>query len=385
MNLGVTEERGFRCASALVWAQSSFGHRMAGCKARFRRLVPLQEARPDLPLRTLFHAGPPYRGARPEAVITAAAQAAVIAGWADTVAAARGLLEAGDLSLAPAQDHGLAVPLAMVVAPAMWCVEVGDDSGVFHSPMSEGPAPALRFGSGAPECIARARDWCAQAAAIINPRLARLPPVKELIDAALARGDECHAITAAGNLLFVEALGDIPETLRADLLGNPGFALGIWMAWAGWKLRSGASRIEAIGGNGLDFGWRPRGATDWLTVEAPSPSGSIFKPDRADHCLGAIGDSALVDICGLGGQSLRFAPKLVEEWSAVLPADVQTRQQRILDADTGVVDVSRVIETDTGPIVNLAMVDREGAAAPIGRGVYVVPAGLFKTGNEAWI
>jgi hypothetical protein len=45
------------------------------------------------------------------------------------------------------------------------------------------------------------------------------------------------------------------------------------------------------------------------------------------------------------------------------------------------VDVSRVIETGTGPIINLAIVDREGAAAPIGRGIYLVPAGLFKTGN----
>jgi hypothetical protein len=271
--------------------------------------------------------------------------------------------------------------LAMVVAPTMWCLEVGEGSNVFYSPMSEGPPPALRFGSDSPECIKRARDWCSQAAAIINPRLARLPPVEELMNAALVRGDECHAITAAGNLIFVDALGDIPEPLRNDLLGNPGFVLGIWMAWAGWKLRSSASLIEAIGGNGLDFGWRPRGAKAWLTVPAPSPSGSISRKDRAEFCLGAIGDSALIDICGLGGQSLRFAPDLIEEWADVLPDDVRTRHQRILDVDTGVVDVSRVIETDTGPIINLAIVDREGAAAPIGRGIYVVPAGLFKTGN----
>ncbi|MDB5875954.1 MAG: hypothetical protein JWQ07_5396 [Ramlibacter sp.] len=354
---------------------------MASSKARFRRLVLLQEARPDLPLRTLFHAGPPYRRGRPEAVTNAAAQAAVIAGWANDVPEARSLLETDDLSLAPAQDHGIAVPLAMVVAPTMWCLEVGEGSNVFHSPMSEGPPPALRFGSDSPECIKRARDWCSQAAAIINPRLARLPPVEELTNAALVRGDECHAITAAGNLLFVDALGDIPEPLRNDLLGNPGFALGIWMAWAGWKLRSSGSLIEAIGGNGLDFGWRPRGAKAWLTVPAPSPSGSIFKKDRVEFCLGAIGDSALIDICGLGGQSLRFAPNLIKEWADVLPDDVRTRHQRILDVDTGIVDVSQVIEMDTGPIINLAIVDREGAAAPIGRGVYVVPPGLFKTGS----
>jgi hypothetical protein len=45
------------------------------------------------------------------------------------------------------------------------------------------------------------------------------------------------------------------------------------------------------------------------------------------------------------------------------------------------VDAAQVIETDTGPIINLAIVDREDATAAIGRGICVVPAGLFKTGN----
>ncbi|MEH2511043.1 hypothetical protein V1291_002397 [Nitrobacteraceae bacterium AZCC 1564] len=354
---------------------------MAKSEIRLRRLVRLEDARLDLPSRTLFHAGPGYRGEKPRAVMNAATQAAIIAGWAENIETARRLLESGDISLAPAQDHGIAVPLAMVLAPTMWCFEVGDELGVFHSPMSEGTPPALRFGADAPECVDRARAWCSQAAELLNPVLERLPPIEQLTAAALERGDECHAITAAGNKLFVESLGDIPESLRSDLLGNAGFVLGIWMAWAGWKLKRSGSIIEAVGGNGVDFGWRPRGSRTWRTVPAPAPSGSIFKKDRAEFGLGAIGDSAVIDICGLGGQSLRFAPGLIDEWQHVLPDDVRTRHERITDAQSGIVDVARVTESETGPIVNLAIVDRDGGGFPIGRGAYVVPPELFATGD----
>lgn len=354
---------------------------MAKSEARLRRLVRLEDARQDLPSRTLFHAGPGYRGEKPRAVTNAAAQAAVIAGWATDLDAARGLLASGDILLAPAQDHGIAVPLAMVLAPTMWCFEVGDEFGVFHSPMSEGTPPALRFGSDVPECGDRARTWCAQAAELLNPRLERVPAVEQLIAAALEHGDECHAMTAAGNQLFVESLGDAPEILKRDVLSNPGFVLGIWMAWAGWKLQQSESTIAAIGGNGIDFGWRPRGSRTWRTVPAPVPTGSIFKKERAEFGLGAIGDSAVVDICGLGGQSLRSAPNLIDEWRHVLPDDVKTRRERIIDPQSEIVDPTRVTHSGTGPIVNLAIVDRDGGGFPIGRGVYVVPHDLFATGD----
>lgn len=348
--------------------------------ARLRRITTLQEAVRGLPERTLFHAGPPYRAQRPNAVINAAAQAAMIAGWAGDLADARSSLESGDITLRPGQDHGIAVPLAMVLAPTMWCVEVGDDSSVYYSPMSEGPPPALRFGSAARECQDLATDWCSRAASIINSRLERVPALEDLIATALNQGDECHAITGAGNQLFVAALGDIPAWLRDDLLRNPGFVLAIWMAWAGWKLKNTGSPIAAAGGNGFEFGWRQPNSKSWRTTKAETPVGSIFKSDRAKAGLGAIGDSAIVDLCGLGGQALRFAPKLLQEWAHVLPNDIMTRHERILDASAGIVAASKVLETDTGPIINLAIVDKEGGGFPIGRGIYIVKPKLFETG-----
>lgn len=354
---------------------------MTKTDARLHRLVTLQDARPDLPPRTLFHAGPPYRGAPPEAVAIAAAQAAVIAQLAPDLAGARQMIQSGALKLAPAQDHGIVVPLSMVVASSMWCFEVGDNTARFYSPVGEGPPPALRFGSDDPVCIARARDWCAEAAHVINLRLSDVAPVEALMAEALTKGDDCHAITAAGNALLIAQLGTLPEPMKAALQSNAGFVLGVFMAWAAWKLHTSAAPIAAIGGNGLQFGWRPRDAAAWRTLDAAPPQGKYFQPDRADHALGAIGDSAVVDICGFGGQALQAAKVLREEWAHVLPPDLAARRERIIAAATGIVDPARVVATGTGPIINLAILDRHGAGAPIGRGIFIAPPALFTTGD----
>lgn len=349
--------------------------------AHLRRLVRLSEAKADLPERTLFHAGPPYKGKPPRAVMAAAEQAAVIGGFAEDVLTGRGMLEAGSLSLEPAQNHGVAVPLAMVVAPSMWCFEVGDDESVFYSPVAEGPPPALRFGSSDPLCVERARDWTAEVARAINPQLASLPDIESMMRQALGGGDDCHAVTRAGNELFLELMSASPAGIATDIRANPGFVLGIWMAWAAWKLDTSASEIVAIGGNGIEFGLRRRGEARWATVSCAPPTGIRFNAQQVVPALGAIGDSALVDVCGFGGQALNHAPTLAAEWAGLLPPDALSRGNAIIHLDRGVIDPEAVRATGVMPIINLAILDERGAAAPIGRGFYIVPPTLFGIGD----
>jgi hypothetical protein len=352
--------------------------------ARLVRLVRLEQARNDLPTDSLFHAGPPYQGAPPQAVLAAAAQAAVIGGMAADIGQARGMIADQAIRLRPAQDHGLVTPLAQVVAPSMWCVEVGAGRRLAYAPVSEGPAPALRFGSDDPACIARSRDWCARAAAGINLALsesgAEVAP-ESLMRAALQAGDDCHARTIAGNELFLACLPDLDPALRGDILANPGFVLPIWMAWGSWKMQDSRSRISAMGGNGLAFGLRLRGQRTWKTVPASSATGKLFAPDKAGQALGAIGDSAVIDACGFGGQALRHAPSLVEEWSVALPSDALARAGSVMDAQAGVIDPEKIRRHGIAPLINLAILDRAGAAAPIGRGFYCPPLTLFERGE----
>lgn len=352
--------------------------------ARLTRVVRFGDARPDLPRNTLFHAGPPYAGEPPQAVRNTALQAAVIGGLAADTATAARLLDEGALRLAPAQDVDLVVPLAQVVTPSMWCFEVSDGTHTTYAPISEGPPPALRFGSDDPVCVARARDWCATVAEAFNPLLAQRPlDPHALMRAALEEGDDCHARTMAGNERLLAALPGLPEALVTEIRANAGFVLCLWMAWSAWKVRVDGGALAAIGGNGQQFGIRLRGEAGWRTVDAPPPVGVYFQPDQAPQSLGAIGDSAVVDACGFGGQALRHAPALLEEWAAVLPADAATRPATILNPQTGVIDLDRIAASGTPPIINLAILHRNGAGAPIGRGHYCPPAALFKRGEES--
>lgn len=352
--------------------------------ARLIRVVRFGDAKPELSRTTLYHAGPPYVGELPLAVRQAALQAAVIGGLANGLQAAARRLDDGELHLAPAQDVDLVVPLAQVLCTDMWCFEVSDGTHTTYAPISEGPPPALRFGSDDPICIPRARDWCTKVAEALNPLLAAHPiDPFALMRAALEDGDDCHARTLAGNERFLAALPGLPDALVADIRGNAGFVLCLWMAWAACKLRADGGDLAAIGGNGIQFGIRLRGEDRWRTVDAPPPVGVYFQPDQASHSLGAIGDSAVVDACGFGGQALRHAPSLLEEWAAVLPADAATRPTTIIHPETGVIDLARITSSATPPIINLAILHRNGAGTPIGRGHYCPPVALFTRGETS--
>src|SRR5690242_16252715 len=125
--------------------------------ARWSALTTLGEAVPELPARTLLHAGPPFPGPPPAPVRNAAAQALVFEGAAADLAAAKALIDERAYRLSPAQDFGVATPLAQVVSPTMPVFVVGDGPERGLAPLVEGPPPALRFGSKETLCLDRLR------------------------------------------------------------------------------------------------------------------------------------------------------------------------------------------------------------------------------------
>jgi hypothetical protein len=341
-------------------------------------ILPRAAACPHLAARVLLHAGPPYRGEPPAPVLHAAIQALLYEGVVSDAEAARDLLDRGSVELKPAQDHGIVTPLAQVVSPSMLLVAVRRQNRIGYAPILEGPAPALRFGSAAPECRRRLRDVSAKLGADAAPIVRRRPlAIEELVNAAIAAGEECHARTAAANEALVSKLDGLDAGCAARLRANPAFALAVFMAAAAAALRSSRSDIEAIGGNGVDFGVRRRGKLQWQQTPAEAPRGTRFAGQEAVAPLGAIGDSAVIDFCGLGGQALAAAPQLAAEWSGVLPEDALTRARELIDPESGIVDPERVERAQRAPLINLAILDRGGAAGLIGRGVYIPPLCLF--------
>ena len=334
--------------------------------------------RPELSASILLHAGPPYRGAPPAPVINSAVQAMLFEGLAVDSPAAQALLRDGRVQLRPAQDYGIVTPLAQVVSASMLLLAVKQRGELAYAPMVEGPPPALRFGSDAASCRERLRTLNVLALSAIAPLIQREPiAVDELIREAIAAGDECHARTAAANGALIERLRGLDAESAARLRSNAAFVLPILMAAAAASLRNSGSSIVAIGGNGIDFGIRRRGEQSWQHAPAVPPHGPRFAGLDGQTALGAIGDSAIIDFCGLGGQALAAAPSLAAEWAAVLPADALSRRDSLIDPHSGIVDPERIVSNAMAPIINLAVLDHEGEAGLIGRGCYCPPVSLF--------
>jgi hypothetical protein len=332
---------------------------------------------PDIAPNVLLHAGPPYRGSAPAPVLQAAMQALLFEGAAADERGAARLLGEGSFHLEPAQDHGIVTPLAQVVSASMPLVKVELRGAAAFAALVEGPAPALRFGSLSPACRVALRDTGAWAEATLAPMLhRRAVDIGVLVSAATKLGDECHARTVAAHAALLGQL-QLADDDAARLSTNPAFVLTVLMAASAAALRAGGGTITGIGGNGLDYGIRLRSTGQWEQRAAQPPQGPRLAGHESTGALAAIGDSAVIDFCGLGGQAFAAAPALVAEWHGVLPADAATRRDAIVDPATGLVDPLRVAATRRSPFINLGILDRSGSAGLIGRGVYCVPLDLL--------
>lgn len=336
---------------------------------------PRHEVLPDLPDTVLLHAGPPLRGPAPNAVHNAAVAAALFEGLAQSPSQATDMLKRGLLTLSPAQNHGVATPLAQVVSASMPLIIAGDGATERYAPMVEGPPPAARFGSLTTESAGRFRALATAAIDTLAP-LVRARPVAlaEAVAEALTNGDDCHARTGALTRAILTRLHGLPGDLASEWGANASFGLTPLMAASAWSLRD--APITAAGGNGVDFGIRPRGATAWRTAPAQPPRGTLLPGADPNNALGAIGDSAVIDVCGLGGQVLAAAPALLEEWVDSLP-DYAHQRRDLFDPATGTLAPARIMADRRPPLINLAILGRDETSGLLGRGFYQPPLSLF--------
>ena len=339
-------------------------------------VMPRSIAVAHLPETVLLHAGPPFLGAPPPPVRNAAVQALLFERLANNEFEALRLLSSGKVHLQPAQDHGVATPLAQVVSASMWLMAVRHHAHVGFAAMLEGAPPALRFGSNDRACTDRLRELGRRVTAHVLPVLHAAPvPLAEIIREAVAAGDDCHSRTSAANRALVHRLcaSDAGTGLDADtamtLAAIPAFVLSVLMAGAAAALRHHGSTVAALGGNGIDFGVRLRGSADWNREPALPPVGELLPGRGGCTVLPAIGDSVLVDFCGLGGQ-----------------VDDTSLRDALRDPSSGILDPRRIAKggeragAARPPVFNLAMLDADGTAGLIGRGIYRPPTALFRTG-----
>lgn len=357
---------------------------------------PLQAILPSQ-ARLVLHAGPPFRDAAelPPAIRNSVLVGILYEGWASSKTEAQALLDEGGVQLAPAQDYGVVVPLAGVVTPSMYVLEVSDSNrpeNKKYSVLNEGMQWCTRLGIFADEMVPHLR-WLHQD---LGSRLAthfggpvNLAPI---VQASLLNGDDGHARTMHASGLLADIIvswGINDEQSTSFLYGAMAWALNYWMAASALILATqaraeGADAIVKVGGNGVRFGLQLAGSSNWLVVDAPLIAGQKEAAKEQAQALGALGDSAVVDFLGLGGQCLDLAGLSAQNLQAFLPADYLSRQSRFLmtrlsflAGRLGVSDMAAIKTSDTGPLVLLGMIDAAGEQGRIGGGVATVDAQLL--------
>jgi len=351
----------------------------------------------------LLHAGPPL--ADPAApctpILNSAIAACLLEGWADTPDQARTLVRDGKIRFRPAQDLGCVVPLADVLSASMWVQIVRDATAlksVACSPLNAGAVAAMRVGVWEDSVLVQLRWLRDTLGPVLRAALTEPLPLIHLADHGLAEGDDCHGKTAAASaalaaLLHARLTGPDANACRNFLAQSAGFFLNLWMAASRCMLSAAvpsadSSLVTAAGGNGTYFGIQVAGAPGrWFVVPAAAPEMPGTAPDSAAMSLGAIGDSAIVDLLGFGAMTT-LAPALQQPAGFVaLWPDEQDMPRTVLLAEHPafgrtaarvLVDARQVAASGRRPIVSLGVLDATGHQGRLGGGFYRTPSAIFE-------
>jgi hypothetical protein len=375
-------------------------------------ITTVADAVPGLGARVLLHCGPALRYPQAPDPLRRSMQAAAVAeGWAASPAEAGELLASERIGLSPANAHRVVVPMATAVGPGAPLYVVTNEAGgtTAFAPLSQGPGEVAWFGCATDASIARLVFLRDVAAPVIWEVLRRTGPVDVLAIAAQAvtMGDDVHVRTqAATNLLIKEWLPHLTETGGAQaaafarfLSANHLFFLTLAMAaarslteWAGRVPDS--SIVTSMSRNGTTFGVRLAGSPRWFAGEAPEVGHALYHPGRGPGD-GArdIGDSAVLELCGLGaaaaagspavaqllGGSMAAAAALTERLAAVCAGQSSRFKIPVL-GNVGTplgVDARKVAELGITPAVTTGILHRSAGTGQVGAGVAEAPLACF--------
>ena len=352
-----------------------------------------------IPESSLLHAGPPFETpqqvTRP--IMNSACVAAVFEGLADDFDDAEKQILSGDITLRAAQDFNVVTPLAAVVSESMWVHEIVDWNNVSlraFAPLNGGSGAAMRLGLCNQSVLDHIRWLNSECADALIDVLEEPIDLIDIAVVALEEGDDCHGRTPVGTRELISWMLPAIEKHTSTykfLLESPSFFLNLWMAACKCMLTAavnieGCSVITAAGANGSETGIQIGGHPGyWYSASANPPRGDIGEHPMS-RALGAIGDSAIVDICGFGAMAMNHSPAQREALGAYLPtnglelpAELLVREHPAfsdLRLRTGL--CARVAcEQNSAPIISLGILDKHGEAGRLGGGIFDMPTESF--------
>jgi Protein of unknown function (DUF1116) len=363
----------------------------------------------SLPQNVLLHAGPAF--AAPEQItipiLNSACVAAVYEGIAADFDQAEAMIRAGEIVLKSAQDFDVVTPLAAVVSASMPLQTIYDawrGQQRVYAPINGGARPSLRLGLRSDTVLAHIRWLNTRFLDVLQNGLAEGIALVPLAATGLAGGDDCHGHTPVANAALVAELQDRTRGAIANqdalefMATSPSLFLNLWMAATKCMMKlaegvAGSSLLTAAGSNGREMGIQVAGLPGrWFTVPAAPPRGRFEADLPAHRALGAIGDSAVVDVFGLGAMAIEHAPQQRAALEEFLPRGWRDRARcltvgthpyfRTLDLRLG--STARgAVSQGAGPIIGLGILDRLGQEGRLGGGIYDMPLRLFTAAMAA--
>jgi Protein of unknown function (DUF1116) len=375
-------------------------------------ITSVAEAVPNLPEATLLHCGPAIGYADAPDPLRRSMQAAAVAeGWAASPEQADERLRRGEIGLSPANVHRVVVPMATALGSGAPLYVLANQAGgtTAYAPISQGPGAVAWFGCASQAAVARLVFLREVAAPVIGQILARTGPLDVLALAAqaLVMGDDVHVRTqAATNLLIREWFPHLTElggpesaAFARFLAGNHLFfltlAMGAARSLTEWAAQvPDSSIVTTMSRNGTTFGIRLAGDGRWFLAEAPEVGRALYYPGQGPQTSARdIGDSAVLELCGLGaasaagspavaqllGGQMRAAAELTERLAAVCAGRSSRFKVPVLE-NTGTplgVDVRKVVELGITPAVTTGILHCCDGTGQVGAGVAEAPLGCF--------
>ncbi|HYJ69803.1 MAG TPA: DUF1116 domain-containing protein [Nocardioidaceae bacterium] len=371
------------------------------------------EVVPGMTDRMLLHCGPEIEWTDVCDPLRRSMRAAVVSeGWAKNVREANRLLADGAVRLEPAYRHDTVLPMASAIAPSapVFVVDNRDGGSRAFAPINQGPGETAWFGTETPRAIARL-DFLRDVA---GPMLRRIVELSEPIDLfALAAqgvqiGDDVHMRTQGTTSLFIRdllpdlaALPDDGRVAFADYLrGNHLFFLNLAMAaakatamWA--EQVDGSSIVTMMCRNGTTYGVRLAGSDEVFVAASPPIEDAMYYPGYGpDTSAPDIGDSAILELVGLGGAAAAGSPAVAGFLPGGLTdaatmtehmASICERESSRFKLPTWSyrgtplgVDVRRVVELNRTPKVTTGILHAHSGVGQIGAGVATAPIECFQ-------
>jgi hypothetical protein len=368
---------------------------------------------PGLSGQTLLHCGPEIEWAQVCDPLRRSMRAATVAeGWAESVEQADRILADGTVRLQPAYRFDTVMPMASAIGPSapVFAVDNRDGGTRAFAPVNQGPGETAWFGRETPAAIARLQFLRDVAGPMLRQVLDSSGPIDIFALAAqgVQIGDDVHMRTQGTTTLMIRnllpQLAALPDAGRVPLAeflsGDHLFFLNLAMAaakstalWA--EQVEGSSIVTMMCRNGTSYGVRLAGSDEVFIAPAPAVEHAMYYPDYGpDTSAPDIGDSAILELVGLGGAAAAGSPAVagflpggmadaiaMTERMASICVSESTRFKLPTRGYRGTpvgVDVRRVVELDTTPQVTTGILHASSGVGQIGAGVATAPIECFR-------